>query len=78
MKDNKNTYIKETTMTFKINDKNIVVKGNRRFDLTTNEPVFDYELDNALLIEAGKQYRQTVHFNTHIKNSPSSLGSGMN
>lgn len=68
MKDNKNTYIKETTMTFNINEVVIDVIGKRRFDLTTNEPVFDYELDNALLIEAGKQYRQTVHFNPSWKN----------
>lgn len=62
MKDNKNTYIKETTMTFKINEVVIDVIGKRRFDTLTNEPVYDYEPDNALLIESGKKYRETIHF----------------
>lgn len=62
MKNIMNTYIKETTTTFQINDKTIIVPGKRRFDATTNEPVFDYDLDNALLIEAGKKYRESIHF----------------
>ena len=62
MKNIMNTYIKETTTTFQINDTTIIVSGKRRFDATTNEPVFDYDLDNALLIEAGKKYRESIHF----------------
>lgn len=62
MKNTNNTYIKETTTSFQINDMNITVKGNRRFDSTTNEILFDYDLDNRLLIEAGKIYRQSIHF----------------
>lgn len=57
-----NTYIKETTTTFQINEATVSVSGNRRFDTITNEPVFDYELDNTLLIEAGKKYRESIHF----------------
>jgi DNA-binding XRE family transcriptional regulator len=62
MKNIMNTYIKETTTTFQINDMTISVSGKRRFDSMTNEPVFDYDLDNALLIEAGKKYRESIHF----------------
>ena len=63
MKKIENTYIKLTTTVFEINDEKIEVTGNRRFDKKTDEPVFDSELDNALLEEAGRKYRESIHFN---------------
>lgn len=62
MKNIKNTYIKECTTTFQVNGMTISVSGKRRFDSITNELLFDYDLDNALLIEAGKKYRESIHF----------------
>ena len=63
MKNMENTYIKSTTTVFEINGEKIEVTGNRRFDKKTDEPVFDSELDNALLEEAGRKYRESIHFN---------------
>lgn len=63
MKKIENTYIKLTTTVFEINDEKIEVTGNRRFDKKTDEPVFDSEFDNALLEEAGRKYRESIHFN---------------
>lgn len=62
MKNTANTYIKSTTTVFEINGEKIEVTGNRRFD-EQNEPVFDYDLDNELLEEAGRKYRKSIQFN---------------
>lgn len=62
MKNLENTVIKDTTMVFEINGETIKVSGPRRFDIKSDEPVFDYDLDNALLEAAGNKYRETHQF----------------